>query len=424
MATSPDSNILNQLMARSNEPNEPEARAESLEDIVATEARRPGVFQRVKNAAALGIGGAALGLLSLVPSLASADQIIQLIANNNGKHGSRWMSDLKMTNPYDQAIQVTLQGTSHDTSSSAGDPTHTYLIQPGETLGIEDVYGALFGSEARGKARLLITTTDLSGIPFSDPITTANIYNSSEGGEFQSYGAPVQLLPAGTTLGDNTVKGPGERYNFDVTAGANGAIVDYVYRDTAAQDARNATATYLPNSTRQHTDVPGLFGLSELGPNSSITALIREGDANIRGTPVNNATSDGRSQQWQVYETTTPEYDISVYIHVLDNGSPFSQTTHPGPDVIKRIWNVNDVGVYVGDRQWTCTNEPDPVVNSLDEIANNYNGLTAAEQQEFSGDRIGFQPFVNDSDNDGSVCDADEPDHQYLNLLRLTVTER
>ena len=198
-------------MAHAHKVDEIKARSESLEDIVATEVSHSGIFQRLKNAATFGMSSLALGLTSLLPATASADQIIQLIANNNGKYGSRWMSDLKMTNPYDQAIQVTLQGTPHDTSATASDPTLTYLIQPGETLGIEDVYGTLFGSEARGKARLLVTTTDLSGAPFSDPITTANIYNSSEGGEFQSFGAPVQLLPAGTTLGDNTVKGPGER---------------------------------------------------------------------------------------------------------------------------------------------------------------------------------------------------------------------
>jgi len=74
-----------------------------------------------------------------------------------------------------------------------------------------------------------------------------------------------------------------------------------------------------------------------------------------------------------------------------------------------------------GTHNYYCYDLPGGAVNSLDEIATNYNGLTPGEQQEFSGDRGGFAPFVNDSDGDGSVCDEDEPDHQFTYRLELHV---
>jgi len=233
----------------------------------------------------------------------ASQQVIALIANLDGKLGSHWVSDVKITNPYDQTMTVVLQGTPHDTSASVSDPTSTRAVPPGGTLGIEDVYGALFGAQAQGKARLLITASDSQGVGMGAPVVTSNIYNAaSGGGEFQTYGAPIevnQLATAGTVLGDTTVKGAGERYNFDVTTGPAGATIRYTYRDSVGGDERTKTVTYKASATRQHVDAQNLFGLSAFAPSSSIVAEIQAGSAAIRGTPTNNTTSDSRSQPWQ-----------------------------------------------------------------------------------------------------------------------------
>jgi len=231
-------------------------------------------------------------------------QVISLIANLDGKHGSHWVSDLKVTNPYGWPMTVVFQGTPHDTSASGTDPVLTRTIDPGATLGIEDVYSALFGSGAQGKARLLITASDGQGMGMGAPVVTSNIYNAAPGGgEFQTYGMPVgaeDLAQAGTVLGDNTVKGVGERYNFDVTTGEAGATIRYTYRDSMGGDERTATVSYRASSIRQHVEAQKLFGLSALAPDSSIIAEVQAGSAFLRGTPTNNVTSDSRSQPWQV----------------------------------------------------------------------------------------------------------------------------
>ncbi len=231
-------------------------------------------------------------------------QVISLIANLDGQHGSHWMSDLTIFNPFSQAVSVVVEGTPHDTSASAGDPSVERVLQPGETVTVEDVYGALFGGQAQGKARMLVTTTDMAGQEYALPVTTSNVYNAAPGGgEFQTYGPPVatdRLYGAGTVLCDNTVKGSGERYNFDVVTGSAGATIQYTYRDASGGDERTVTVTYQPQATRQHVGAEGLFGLAELAPSSSIVAEIQSGSAAIRGTPTNNLTSDSRSQPWQV----------------------------------------------------------------------------------------------------------------------------
>ena len=231
------------------------------------------------------------------------EQVIALIANLDGKLGSHWVSDVKITNPYGWTMTVALQGTPHDTAASSADPTMTRTIPPGGTVGIEDVYKALFGAGEQGKARLLITASNGSGIGLGVPVVTSNIYNAAPGGgEFQTYGAPIAtdgFYPAGSVLGDTTVKGVGERYNFDVTTGSSGATIKYTYRDSVGGDQRAKTVSYKPDATRQHVDAQNLFGLAAFAPSSSLTAEIQAGSAAIRGTPTNNATSDSRSQPWQ-----------------------------------------------------------------------------------------------------------------------------
>jgi len=244
------------------------------------------------------------------------EQVIALIANLDGKLGSHWVSDVKITNPYAWTMTVMLQGTPHDTSASGSDPTLTRTIPPGGTVGIEDVFGALFGSGEQGKARLLITASDGNGLGLGAPVVTSNIYNAaSGGGEFQTYGAPIDvnaLAPAGTVLGDTTVKGVGERYNFDVTTGSTGATIRYTYRDSMGGDERTKTVSYKPDATRQHVDAQDLFGLSSFAPSSSITAEIQAGSAAIRGTPANNTTSDSRSQPWQEVVDTLQAADAAT----------------------------------------------------------------------------------------------------------------
>ena len=136
----------------------------------------------------------------------------------------------------------------------------------------------------------------------------------------------------------------------------------------------------------------------------------------------NPASGDTRIRTMQNFTqaTDTRQYSISLWIQVIDHGQGYAQTTTPSQDIIKTVWQTSSLESLIGTSTYVCNDIPGMTLNK---IAHNYNTLlTPEEQQEFSGDAAGFVPFVNDSDNDGSVCDPDETDQQYLNMITLTVT--
>jgi len=88
------------------------------------------------------------------------------------------------------------------------------------------------------------------------------------------------------------------------------------------------------------------------------------------------------------------------------------------------VWKVDDVSLYIGERQWVCINEPDPVVNSIDEIVENYESLTPSEKALFDGNSTAdLEQYFDDANNNGSVCDTNEP-NGYVNIIKLTVTPK
>lgn len=122
----------------------------------------------------------------------------------------------------------------------------------------------------------------------------------------------------------------------------------------------------------------------------------------------------------------TDAYQTTVTIKVVDHGQGFMQTTHPRSAILTALLNVSTLDVYAdgGKRAYTCENNPDAIVNTLGELIANYRKLTPAEQQEFSGDRDGLAPFVNDTDGDGSPCNTAETDQQYVNIIEITITHQ
>lgn len=108
-----------------------------------------------------------------------------------------------------------------------------------------------------------------------------------------------------------------------------------------------------------------------------------------------------------------PSYEVTATIRVRDNGQTFEQTTHPAMTTVQKLLNVNNPDALVGSHGFDCTPAPDPVVNSIPELLANYEKLTSAEQQEFSGDRAGFAPFA------ANGCDASAT--QYVLFIAIVV---
>jgi hypothetical protein len=256
------------------------------------------------------------------------------------------------------------------------------------------------------------------------------VYNY--GGPGKEFGATMPTFdpatgyfPAGTLLGGFVGKS-GERTGVLVNTGKDGATIEWTYATSGGLDSTKKTLTYGKDGLYQHNG-----GLDEIlgfapSPDGPITARILSGSARIMTTLNNNTTNDPSAQELTPWpEAAASAYDISVKIYVMDNGTPrvFS-TTSPSETIVRRVWQVNNLNAIIGEHVYACTDPAGAAVDTLPEVITNYSGLTAAEQQEFSGDRIRFAPFGNDSDNDNLPCDEDEPDHQFVYRLELNVAKR
>jgi hypothetical protein len=111
----------------------------------------------------------------------------------------------------------------------------------------------------------------------------------------------------------------------------------------------------------------------------------------------------------------TSQYDVTATIRVRDNGQTFEQVTHPGIGVVQKLTSTNNPDAIIGNHGFDCTPSPDAVVNNIPKLLANYVNLTPAEQQEFSGDRIGFAPFA------ANGCDASKS--QYLLFIAIVVAK-
>ena len=116
-------------------------------------------------------------------------------------------------------------------------------------------------------------------------------------------------------------------------------------------------------------------------------------------------------------------YDITVKTFVKDDGEVLLATGHPSEEIIKLVWDLNTIDPLIGIREYLCEDNPDPVINTIDEIISNVNlALSAAQKNEFYGEPAsGMEKYTNDDDFDDSFCDEDEPDGGFTNLIELTI---
>ena len=127
------------------------------------------------------------------------------------------------------------------------------------------------------------------------------------------------------------------------------------------------------------------------------------------------------------YNSNPPPYTTTVYIRVRDHGKVYEQYTHPPVQDVMLLENVSNPEPTLGNLGFPCGDNPDPVVNTLDEWVANYKKLTPAQQQEVSGDAAGFLPFINynypSTTTPGSLCDPNDPDQQIIDFISMEVVK-
>ncbi len=326
--------------------------------------------------------------------------------------------------------------------------TQLFAFNPTDaTMTVTASYG-LIGTDPRNGAQVQVTIPPHATVPITNALPSDP--NTHEGSAYiQASGSDEPVLTASTEHTDGSgmdipILPYSAKNNLQPQAGilANGMqwekeIVlsgDSTSNNTLNHQAygpdgtgpTNASPAYLPSGIVTVGKVGTIFN-GGLPAGSTDILIPQASDQSKAGGLLlytNPTSGDTRLRPMQNF-TAIQQYDISVWIQVVDHGQGYEQTTTPSAEIVKKIWQVNNLDALAGTTTYVCTTPCPGVVCSLDQIAENYNTmLTPAEQQEFSGDAMGFAPFVNDSNNDGSVCDPTETDQDYLNMIRLTITPR
>lgn len=342
---------------------------------------------------------------------------------------SLWVTDLKVAAPTKSPVTMNVQGTPRGQPYNAADPSITQVIAPGTSILLQDIYTLLHGAGSSGVDRLLVTFKDLNGNAVANLPLSHRVYNLA--GEGKEFGATMPTFdPAngyfdtGTLLGGFVGKAA-ERMGVLVNTPLGGATIEWTYTNSAGMNKTVKSMTYGEDGLYQ-TSLTDIIGFDP-EPDGVITGRITAGKARVLTTLSNNATNDPSSQELTPWPEPTSDYDITLRIYVNDNGaSRLFSTTHPSEEIVKRVWQINNIASMVGNYGFVCDANPaGPQVDTLPEVIKNYGTLlTPDQQQEFSGNRNGFIPFGNDSDADGLPCDADEPDHQNVWLIELDVLKR
>jgi hypothetical protein len=369
------------------------------------------------------IGAAACAVLAA--PIAFADQFAPIGgASVDGAQGSEWHDTQLFRDVSGDGVQGVLyavprstKGTENpgfDPATSAGIPVS---IPPGATLTVVDAYQQIIGAEGAGA---LWFVPDAGS---AEPLWRSRMFNQEGDAQNGMTMTPVNPETAyhgpGTVLRD--VLSPAtDRDSVMLVSGPDGVAGTWVYSNGAGGNPVEIPDTLGGNKTKQYTGgVRQLLGF-EPEAGGQLDFVIEDGSATALISRTNNVSNDSALNEFAAYEAPSA-YDISVKIYVSELGVPrvFAETS-PSEDIIRRVWNVNNLDALIGDGVYACSEPGGSAVSSLQEVIHNYNLALDPEQQVmFSGDRNGFRPFANDSDNDGLPCDEDEPDMQFVYRLEL-----
>ena len=224
---------------------------------------------------------------------------------------------------------------------------------------------------------------------------------------------------------------PGQVETFNITGVRIGAVTygndDGVMSGRAQLDCDedhellinvNQSGTY--NSSV--TNPPPGFSLD--GREGSINVPCENlGDYDVDTTITKGDVDRDITILYNVKAPTQAEYDITVNAYVKDDGTTLLATGHPSEQIIKLVWDINNIAIFEGTTEFICEPPGGTAVNTIDEIISNVNlRLSAAQKNDFYGEQAsGMEKYTNDADFDGSVCDKDEPDGGYTFIVELAL---
>jgi len=267
----------------------------------------------IRNQVVRSIGLAAGLVVGTLGSQARADQVLPVVAATPGAHGSQWASDLKLHNPYEDAVFFDLVYTPRGDSKGDASVRIPMSVGPNQTTIVEDAYHLGYpGQDGAARVDIEMATDPETQQAYPDPIVDVAVYNNEGSGREYGqsptvYGASALEDAIGTcrmTIGKAT-----ERTNLGVTTGSAGATIQWdAYDPSGLKRDDTVVLDYPASSFTQHYGTPdgvaALFGTPQL-ENSALEATILNGSAAISLTTNNNYTNDSRWRDFRAYEATT-----------------------------------------------------------------------------------------------------------------------
>jgi hypothetical protein len=158
----------------------------------------------------------AMMALAVAPSaqaqFASPFHVIPVVAKLTGGAGTKWQSDMAITNLSGKSVNVGLQFFREAQNNSfTGDFSKTITLAPGETRLVEDILGTFFPSEGSTKGVLLILSQDSGSGDDGLLAVTTRTYNAANPSATYGQTVPSNFLGMIFGLGRSIL--PGVRYD-------------------------------------------------------------------------------------------------------------------------------------------------------------------------------------------------------------------
>ncbi len=228
-----------------------------------------------------------LAITLLTASLSASQLVVPAVGSIPGAQGSQWQSDVTIHNASITPTTITLEF--HDADGLV--TTEELTIFSRQTISIENVVEEAFGLSATSGA-LVITGDEFALRKLS---VTSRTYNLSDEGEF-GQDIPAWTSSSAVTVGDTAVlNGPADpaatRFNFGLYAPVDTEIDWILVREDGSSEV-TISESYEAGTHEQYSQGISTFLEAENLANDVVYARVREGQAFVYGSIVENSTGD------------------------------------------------------------------------------------------------------------------------------------
>jgi hypothetical protein len=294
------------------------------------------------------------------------DYLLNGVARSPGINNTFWSTDLRLFNPGNSSLQVSL-----DSLGIGGSATLVRTVAPSGVFEITDVLGSGgfdFSQAVAGALRVRASS------PFLLAARTSNRdLSGSRPGSFSAFQRSARFATgfvANPTAGvftaiNHTSSVPGYRTNLAFLAGSGGANGVLVLRDRFGVQTAMATLSLSPSEWIQKSAAEWFAGIT-IPPNARVDLQLNSGSASGYASRIDNGTGDA---------VVLPL--LPVVLPIVSNGP-----------------QISGCAVFPADNPWNRDISNDPVDPNSNNYIANMNGATKFLHPDFGSNLTYGIPYV------------------------------